>query len=327
LRPETCQSIFIDFLRIYKTMRRKLPFAIAQVGKSFRNEISPRQGLLRMREFYQAEIEVFFNPRKANDFPKADPILDYKLRLQPIGEDSVKDVSCRDALESRLISSKLVAYYLALIQQFYEKAGIPREKIRLRELDEDERAFYAAEAWDLEVETSLGWIELVACNNRGEHDLGGHERLSGQEMTVLDDGERVLPNVFELSMGIDRSLYCILENSIHLVNNRIILKLPPYLAPIQAAVLPLLSKEPFTSEAMRIYRSLKQDFDAIYDASGSIGRRYARYDEIGVPVDITIDHQTLEDRTVTVRFRDSTIQLRVEESDLMNFLRGHLKIR
>jgi len=327
LRPETCQSIFIDFLRIYKTMRRKLPFAIAQVGKSFRNEISPRQGLLRMREFYQAEIEVFFNPRKANDFPKADPILDYKLRLQPIGEDSVKDVSCRDALESRLISSKLVAYYLALIQQFYEKAGIPREKIRLRELDEDERAFYAAEAWDLEVETSLGWIELVACNNRGEHDLGGHERLSGQEMTVLDDGERVLPNVFELSMGIDRSLYCILENSIYLVNNRIILKLPPYLAPIQAAVLPLLSKEPFKSEAMRIYRSLKQDFDAVYDASGSIGRRYARYDEIGVPVDITIDHQTLEDRTVTVRFRDSTIQLRVEESDLMNFLRDHVKIR
>ena len=176
------------------------------------------------------------------------------------------------------------------------------------------------------METSLGWIELVACNNRGEHDLGGHERLSGQEMTVLDDGERVLPNVFELSMGIDRSLYCILENSLHLVNNRIVLKLPPHLAPIQAAVLPLLSREPFTGEAMRIYRSLKQEFDVVYDASGSIGRRYARYDEIGVPVDITIDHQTLEDRTVTVRFRDSTIQLRVAESDLMNFLRDLLKI-
>ena len=326
LRPETCQSIFIDFMRIYKTMRRKLPFAIAQVGKSFRNEISPRQGLLRMREFYQAEIEVFFNPKKANVFAKADPILDYKLRLQPIGEDSVKDISCRDALNSGLISSKLVAYYLALIQQFYEKAGIPREKIRLRELDEDERAFYAAEAWDLEVETSLGWIELVACNNRGEHDLGGHEKLSGQEMTVLDDGERVLPNVFELSMGIDRSLYCILENSLHLVNDRIVLKLPPYLAPIQAAVLPLLSREPFTDEAMSVYRSLKQDFDVVYDESGSIGRRYARYDEVGVPMDITIDHQTLEDKTVTIRFRDSTIQLRVRESDLRNFLRDHLKV-
>mgnify|MGYP000067654545 FL=1 len=326
LRPETCQSIFIDFMRIYKTMRRKLPFAIAQVGKSFRNEISPRQGLLRMREFYQAEIEVFFNPKKANDFAKADPVLDYKLRLQPIGEDSVKEISCKDALDSGLISSKLVAYYLVLIQQFYEKAGISREKIRLRELDEDERAFYATEAWDLEVETSLGWIELVACNNRGEHDLGGHEKLSGQEMTVLDDGGRILPNVFELSMGIDRSLYCILENSLHLVNNRIVLKLPPYLAPIQAAVLPLLSRDPFTDEAMRIYRSLKHDFDVVYDASGSIGRRYARYDEIGVPIDITIDHQTLEDKTVTIRFRDSTIQLRVQENDLRDFLRDHLKI-
>ena len=150
--------------------------------------------------------------------------------------------------------------------------------------------------------------------------------MSGQEMTVLDDGERVLPNVFELSMGIDRSLYCILENSLHLTDNRIILKLPPYLAPIQIAVLPLLSKEPFTSEAMRIYCSLKQDFDVVYDASGSIGRRYARYDEVGVPIDITIDHQTLEDRTVTIRFRDSTIQLRVMEDDLRNFLRDHLKI-
>ena len=175
------------------------------------------------------------------------------------------------------------------------------------------------------MQTSLGWIELVACNNRGEHDLGGHERLSGQEMTVLDDGERVLPNVFELSMGIDRSLYCILENSLHLVDNRVILKLPPHLAPIQAAILPLLSRKPFTDEAMRIYRSLRQDFDVVYDESGSIGRRYARYDEVGVPVDITIDHQTLEDKTVTVRFRDSTIQLRVRESDLRDFLSDHLK--
>ena len=326
LRPETCQNIFIDFLRIYKTMRKNLPFAIAQVGKSFRNEISPRQGLLRMREFYQAEIEVFFNPKKANEFPKAEPVMDYELRLQPIGKDEPVEITCREALNSGLISSKLIAYYLSLIQQFYEKAGIPREKIRLRQLGEDEKAFYAVEAWDLEVETSLGWIELVACNNRGEHDLGGHEKLSGQEMTVLDDGERVLPNIFELSMGIDRSLYCILENSLHLVNDRMVLKLPPHLAPIQAAVLPLLSKEPFTDEAMSVYRSLKQDFDVVYDESGSIGRRYARYDEVGVPMDITIDHQTLEDKTVTIRFRDSTIQLRVRESDLRNFLRDHLKV-
>ncbi|MCD6312401.1 MAG: glycine--tRNA ligase [Thaumarchaeota archaeon] len=320
LRPETCQNIFIDFMRIYKTMRRKLPFAIAQYGKSFRNEISPRQGLLRMREFYQAEIEVFFNPDRANDFPKADAFMDYELRLQPIDEEKPIEISCKDALAKGLVSSKLIAYYLALIQQFYEKAGIPREKIRLRQLGEDEKAFYAVEAWDLEVETSLGWIELVACNNRGSHDLGGHQEASGQEMEVLDGDQRVLPHVFELSMGVDRSLYCILENSLRVENGKTILRLPPYLAPIDAVILPLLSREPLTTKALEIYESLKIDFDVEYDESGSIGRRYVRYDEIGVPLCITVDHQTIEDDSVTIRFRDSAHQIRVDLSDLRNLL-------
>jgi len=324
LRPETCQNIFIDFLRLYKTMRRKLPFAIAQVGKSFRNEISPRQGLLRMREFYQAEIEVFFNPKKANEFPKADPIMDYKLRLQLIGEEKPMEITCRDALNSGLISSKLVAYYLALIQQFYEKVGLAREKIRLRQLDEEEKAFYAVEAWDLEVETSVGWIELVACNNRGSHDLGGHQRVSGQEMEVLEDDERTLPHVFELSMGIDRSIYCVLENALDLSGGKPVLRLAPYLAPIEVAILPLLSKDPFTSKAMEIRENLKMSFDVIYDDSGSIGRRYVRYDEIGVPICVTVDHQTLEDDTVTVRFRDSALQLRVDLKELKLFLENQL---
>jgi len=325
LRPETCQNIFIDFLRIYKTMRKNLPFAIAQVGKSFRNEISPRQGLLRMREFYQAEIEVFFNPKKANEFPKAEPIMDYELRLQPIGKDEPLEVTCREALNSGLISCKLIAYYLSLIQQFYEKAGIPREKIRLRQLGEDEKAFYAVEAWDLEVETSLGWIELVACNNRGTHDLGGHQKFSGHEMEVLDDGEKVLPHVFELSMGVDRSIYCILENALDLEAGKPVLRLPPHLASIEVAVLPLLSKEPFTSKAREIYESLKLEFDVEYDDSGSIGRRYVRLDEIGVPICITVDHQTLEDNTVTLRFRDSALQLRADLEEIVDILKNHLR--
>jgi glycyl-tRNA synthetase len=324
LRPETCQNIFVDFLRLYKTMRRKLPFAIAQYGKSFRNEISPRQGLLRMREFYQAEIEVFFNPNRANDFPKADAVMDYELRLQQVGESEPSEITCREALSRGLISSKLVAYYLALIQQFYEKAGIPKERIRLRQLGEDEKAFYAVEAWDLEVETSLGWIELVACNNRGDHDLGGHQRMSGQEMEVLDDGQKILPHVFELSMGVDRSLYCILENFLDLENGKTILRLPPYLAPIDAAILPLVSKEPLTSKAIEIYDELRRDFDVEYDDSGSIGRRYMRYDEIGVPICITVDYQTMEDDTVTIRFRDSAHQIRVDVSDLPCLMRGWL---
>jgi len=324
LRPETCQNIFVDFMRIYKTMRGKLPLAIAQFGKSFRNEISPRQGLLRMREFYQAEIEVFFNPNRANEFPKAEAVMDYALRLQPVGEDKPLEVSCREALDRGLVSSKLIAYYLALIQQFYEKAGIPRNRIRLRELDPDEKAFYAVEAWDLEVETSLGWIELVACNNRGDHDLGGHQKASGHEMEVLDGSERVLPHVFELSMGVDRSIYCILESSLATSNGKTVLKLPPYLAPIDVAVLPLISKEPLTSKAREIYDALKLEFDAVYDESGSIGRRYVRYDEVGVPVCVTVDHQSLEDDSVTVRFRDTAHQLRIDLDEVAGFIRGYL---
>lgn len=326
LRPETCQSIFVDFLRLFKTMRCKLPIGFAQIGKSFRNEVSPRQGLLRMREFYQAEIEVFFNPKKANDLPKAEPLMDYLLRLKPLDSDETLDITCREALEKKLISSKLVAYYLALIQQFYEKAGIPREKIRLRQLGEDEKAFYAVEAWDLEVETSLGWIELVACNNRGDYDLGGHQRLSGHEMTVLDDGEKVLPHVFELSMGIDRSIYCILETAYATIDGRNVLKINPELAPINVAVLPLVSREPLVSKAREIYDLLRLDYDVVYDESGSIGRRYARQDEVGTPYCITIDNQTLIDDTVTIRYRDTTHQFRIEVSKLHDFLLRSFKI-
>jgi len=326
LRPETCQSIFVDFLRLFKVMRCKLPIGFAQIGKSFRNEISPRQGLIRMREFYQAEIEVFFNPKKANNIPKAEPLMDYVLRLQPIDSDKILEITCQEALKRELISSSLVAYYLSLIQLFYEKAGIPRDKIRLRQLGEDERAFYAIEAWDLEVETSLGWIELVACNNRGDYDLGGHQRISGQEMVVLDDGEKVLPHVFELSMGIDRSIYCILETAYGSINGRNVLKINPELAPIHAAVLPLVSREPLISRAREIYDLLRIDYDILYDESGSIGRRYARQDEVGTPYCITIDNQTLIDDTVTIRHRDTTHQFRIEVSKLHDFLSRSFRI-
>ncbi|MEM1584300.1 MAG: glycine--tRNA ligase [Nitrososphaerota archaeon] len=326
LRPETCQSIFVDFLRLFKVMRCKLPIGFAQIGKSFRNEISPRQGLLRMREFYQAEIEVFFNPKKSNDIPKAESLIDYDLRLQLLDSDKILELTCREALERKIVSSKLVAYYLALIQQFYEKVGIPREKIRLRQLGEDEKAFYAVEAWDLEVETSLGWIELVACNNRGDYDLGGHQKMSGHEMTVLDDGEKVLPHVFELSMGVDRSIYCILETAYSNVDGRNVLKINPDLAPIHAAVLPLVSKEPLVSRARQIHDMLRVDFDIVYDESGSIGRRYARQDEIGTPYCITVDYQTLVDDTVTIRYRDTTLQFRIEASKLYDFLSKSFKI-
>lgn len=327
LRPETCQSIFVDFLRIYKTMRRKLPFAIAQYGKSFRNEISPRQSLLRLREFYQAEIEVFFNPKKANDFPRMKKFEDYVLRLKPLEEDKIIKVTCKESVETGLISSKLVAYYLALIQRFYQLVGIDMERFRLRQLSDEERAFYAKEAWDVEVLTELGWIELVACNNRTDYDLSGHARVSGQDLSVYDDDEKIIPNVFELSMGVDRSLYCIMEHNYKRDETRNVLTLPPYLAPIQVAVFPLVTKDGLDEKAKSVYEQLKLDFDAVYDESGSIGRRYRRQDEIGTPFCVVIDYQTMQDDTVTVRDRDTMEQVRVHINDLKQFLMERLQCR
>ncbi|MCS7134028.1 MAG: glycine--tRNA ligase, partial [Candidatus Caldarchaeum sp.] len=285
LRPETCQNIFVDFLRIYKISRRHLPLAIAQVGKSFRNEISPRQSLIRLREFTQAEVEVFFNPKKANDFEKSSVVKGQKLNMWV--EDALKPLACDEAVASGVVSSWLVAYYLWLMQDFYLRLGIPAERLRFRKLGDDERAFYAAEAWDLEVLTSTGWVELVACNNRTDYDLSGHAKVSGVDLRIAEDNVAFIPHVFELSMGVDRSVLALLELGYKVENERTVMKLHPCLAPITVAVFPLLDRQELTSVARKIYQELSIDFDAFYDESGSIGRRYRRQDEIGTPFCVT----------------------------------------
>ena len=324
LRPETCQNLFIDFPRIYKISRRKLPVGFAQVGKSFRNEISPRQSLTRLREFYQAEVEVFFNPAKANELEKFESFRNYPLRLY--FDDRMHVITCGEAVESGIVSSRLAAYYLALIQSFYLKLGIPEEKLRIRRLLEDEKAFYAVEAWDLEVLTSIGWMELVACNNRGDYDLSGHARVSRADMQVFEDGEKFTPHVFELSMGVDRSILALLDLGYRVENGRTVLKLHPALAPYSAAVFPLVDKPELVSKARELYESLKLDMDVFYDESGSIGRRYRRQDEIGTPFCITIDHQTLEDNTATIRDRDSMQQVRLPIPEIPNYLSSKIKL-
>lgn len=314
LRPETCQSIFVDFPRLYKVMRCKLPVSFAQFGKSFRNEVSPRQSLMRLRELYQAEIEVFFNPSKANEFPKFDDVKDYELRL--MSDSGVKSVSCRHATERGLVPTHLVAYSLAILQQFYEKTGIDMQRARFRRLEDKERAFYSQFALDFEVQTSLGWTELVACNYRTDYDMKRHGELSKKDVSVYDDGEKVIPHVFELSMGVDRSLYCILEHSFAKEKHRNVLKLKPPLAPMQVGVFPLVNKDGLPNKAKEIFDSLKYDFDATYDDGGSIGRRYRRIDEIGTPYAITVDYQTKEDGSVTLRERDSMTQKRISSADV-----------
>jgi len=319
LRPETCQSIFVDFPRLYKTMRGKLPFGVAQIGKSFRNEISPRQSLLRLREFYQAEIEIFCNPNKLNDLEKFSEVQDTVIRVQ-LGE--LKEMTCKEAVESGTIPNKFVAYYLGILAEFYEKTGIDMSRSRFRKLGEMEKAFYAEIAFDFEVETTTGWLELVACNYRSDYDLGGHAKKSKEKFEVMDDDEKVLPHVFEISMGIDRSLYSILEHCLQedITNDRILLSLKPYLAPIQIGVLSLVKKDGLKEKTDEIYESIKRKFDVFLDHSGAIGRRYRRLDEVGAPFAITVDHQTLQDDTVTLRERDSMEQNRIKISELDSIL-------
>jgi len=293
---------------------------IAQVGKSFRNEISPRQSLLRLREFYQAEIEVFCNPAKLDDVEKFSEIADTILRIQTDGEPV--SMTCKEAVESGVIPNKFVAYYLGILIEFYEKTGIDVTKSRFRKLGDKEKAFYAQVAFDFEVETTIGWLELVACNYRSDYDLSSHANKSKEKFEVIDDDQKVLPHVFEISMGIDRSLYTILEYSLKddKEHERIVLSLRPYLSPVHVGILSLVKKDGLKEKTDEIYLQIKRKYDAFLDHSGAIGRRYRRLDEIGAPFAITVDHQTLQDQTVTIRKRDSMEQERIKISEIDSVL-------
>jgi glycyl-tRNA synthetase len=318
LRPETCQSIFVDFPLLFKTQRVKLPIGMAQVGRSFRNEIAPRQALIRLRELNQAEVEVFFNPKKADD-PRFDGDLPRVMAFRlPDGTDASHSVE--QAIQKGIVPSKIAGHCLVLIVEFYEAAGIPPENIRLRVLSEEDRAFYSKAAFDLEIKLSFGWVELVACNYRGDYDLGGHARVSGSNFTVDDDNEKVLPHVFELSLGVDRSIFAVIESSMRGEGERRVMALKPYLSPTQVCVFPLVNKDGLREKARELYLQLRESFDAFYDDSGAIGRRYARADEAGVPACLTVDYDTLKDGTVTLRDRDTREQARVNALEVASRL-------
>ncbi|MDG6926083.1 MAG: glycine--tRNA ligase [Nitrososphaerota archaeon] len=322
LRPETCQGIFVDIPVLFKTQRIKLPRGFAQLGKSFRNEIAPRQGILRQREFYQAEVEVLFNPERV-DLPRFDVALEYSLNISA-GDVEPTLIKVSEAISRGVVPNKLIGYYLYLIQSFYESLGLRTERIRLRSLTRQEKAFYSAVAFDLEVKTSVGWLELVACNYRSDYDLRQHAEASKTDFTVEDDGKKVLPHIFELSMGVGRSLYALLDEAYRVDDTRTYLALLPRVAPIQVGVFPLMSKEGLPEKARAIYDLLRYDLDAMYDETGSIGRRYARSDEAGIPFCVTVDQETMKQGTVTVRERDSKMQSVVPAEQLQAWLKTRL---
>ena len=327
LRPETAQGAFLNFKREFESLRRKVPFGLAIIGRAFRNEISPRQGTYRMREFIQAELQIFFNPNTFDDEVDFKSVEDEILRIS--FEDKKEDGHVDDIRAGDLIDRlpKFYVYHMVKIQQFYlDLLGLPRERFRFAELGEKERAFYNKLHFDIEIklDSMNGWGEINGIHYRTDHDLGGHQAGSNEKMTVTIDGERVLPHVLELSFGVDRNIWAFLD-VFYEKGERSVLRLPRNISPITIGVFPLVSKGGLPELAIEVFEALDDDFECFYDEAGSIGKRYARMDEIGTPFCLTVDYDSLEKKDVTIRERDSTQQKRLPISELSQTFRDLLK--
>jgi glycyl-tRNA synthetase len=294
LRPETAQGIFVNFKNVLETTRKKLPFGIAQIGKAFRNEITPGNFTFRTREFEQMEIEYFFDPESTP-------------------WEGLFDQWKKDSME-----------FIA------DRLGIDKKSLRLRDHDPDELSHYSKGTTDIEYHFPFGWGELCAAGAyRTDFDLKQHEKFSGEKLTYLDPytNKTLTPHVIEPSFGADRVTLAVLLNAYHeekLDDNetRIVMKFKPELAPVTVAILPLVNK--LNEQAEGLAKQLIKDFKLDFDTSGSIGKRYRRQDEIGTPFCITYDFETLEDQAVTVRERDTMKQERVKISELTKYLQNKL---
>ena len=291
LRPETAQGMFVNFENVLNTTRKRLPFGIAQIGKSFRNEVTTGNFIFRCREFEQMEIEFFVKPGTDKQW------FDYWV-------------------EERL--------------NWYVSLGIKKENLKLREHTKEELAHYARECYDIDYLYPMGWAELEGVANRGDFDLVQHAKFSGKNLNYYDEEtrEHIVPYIIEPSAGVDRTALAILcdayDEDVADGEPRVLLHLHPSIAPIKVAVLPLSRKETLTPLAKEVYAELRQYWMTGYDEVQSIGRRYRRQDEIGTPFCVTIDFQSLEDKQVTIRERDSLRQIRVPIESLKTTLQAKL---
>jgi len=326
LRPETAQNIFTSFQRLFRVARSKLPFGVAQVGRSFRNEISPRHFIIRVREFNQVEIEMFYDPQKP-DCKKLDEVKNKKIIIftREAQKKNSKPVTMtiEEILKKKIVPSEWLIYFMAKEFEFYKSLGIPEDSLRFREMQKEEIPHYSAGNYDLEIKFDFGWKETVGNSIRTDHDLKNHMQHSGVNLTILtDDGRKIIPFVSEPSFGIDRTiagilLHCFVEDKERGWNW---FKFPAKITPYPVAVFPLVNKDGIPEKAKEVFEMLKKEFDVLYDDGGSIGRRYARTDEIGTIFAITIDYDSLENDTCTVRHRDTTKQIRVKIKDLVSII-------
>ena len=398
LRPETAQGMFVEFKQIYESNRARIPIGVAQIGKAYRNEISPRQGLIRLREFSQIELEFFFNPLN-NKCEYLDRVRDIKINILDDskviqGDDIPYKISAEEAVERGFVKQEWLAFFMALSQKFMSQVGVDANYQRFKAKLEGERAHYSAQTYDQEILTEkYGWVEVAGHAYRQDYDLKSHTTKGSIDMHIVEElkeptkitrtlaypnstkikeefkekaseifkiisklnsktlaqelqekgkvdiGEKALgkdyftfkeieetiitrsyiPHVIEPSFGIERIINVILEHAYKKKEDRIILSLNDTIAPYKYAVFPLVKKDGLDSKATEIYNLIKaKDARTLYDDDGSIGRRYARVDEIGVPKAITIDYQTLEDNTVTIRKRDTWQQTRIKVDELIS---------
>lgn len=410
LRPETAQGMFTTFPWLHRFFREKLPFGAVQLGKAYRNEIAPRQALLRLREFHQMEAEVFFHPERKTH-PGFEAVAAQELPLVPAHGRSREDVKAGevvpmpigDAVRKGIVGSEALGYFLWLTHHYLAGIGLPSARLRFRQHAREEMAHYSSDTWDCEyLSPRFGWVELVGIADRGCYDLEAHAKVSGQRLahferypeprevehdkvvpdrakigrafkgaaaaitealqamdpeqvrgrpelevqareqvhTVPADmvrvervkekvaGEYVVPHVIEPSYGVDRILYALLEASYRPASAQrdwATVALPPAMAPLQCGVFPLMPKDNLDTTAQNLAEDLRRSgMLAFYDDTGTIGKRYARMDEVGTPFCVTIDYQTLQDGTVTLRERDSGAQKRVERRHLLETLQSLL---
>ncbi len=400
LRPETAQGMFVNFSQIYRFGRERLPVGAVQIGRAFRNEISPRQGLLRLREFNQMEAEVFFHPDRKT-WPRYGNVKAEVLSLVP-SNGPPTDMSLTDAVASGTIANEALAYFMWLTQRFAVDVGVDPDRMRFRQHEKDEMAHYATDCWDLEAETGYGWVELVGVADRGCYDVQAHLKHSGADLTAFErfdepkevtkeivrpkydvmgklfrgdtkaiagivaqlppdavrdrdsvqvdmdgrkvevpstcyelavttekiSGDKFVPHVIEPSYGVDRMLYTLLEHAYRVRDDYVTLSLKGLVAPVKVGVFPLMARDGLDDIARRLYDSLvAEGMAAYYDDSGSIGRRYARMDEVGTPCCVTVDYETKEDGQVTIRDRDSADQVRVKLDDVICAVRNMIEGR
>lgn len=328
LRPETAQLIFTNFKLVQENARLKLPFGIAQIGKAFRNEIAPRNFIFRVRELEQMEIEYFIDPKKKKECPYEIEDIEIKILSSEMQEKNQEPIpmKIRDALKKKIIQLPWHAYWLSSSLNWFKSLGSNMENFRIRQHLKEEKSHYSTDTWDLEYNFPFGWKELQGIADRGTYDLEQHEKNSKKDLKIMDEksGEKILPMVVaEPSFGVERA-FIVFMNEAYTTNEKgnTILKLSPKLAPIKASILPLVKKdEKINLIAREIFKDLQEEWNITYDESGSIGRRYARNDEIGTPFCITIDSESITNNNATIRNRDDGEQKRIPIENIKDILR------